>query len=54
MIRDEKRDADGAIAELLYRFPDYETIQEDVVLHAPAPAAGSSRRPIPPTPTSSA
>lgn len=38
-IRDETRD-NGAITELKYRFPDFATIQEDIVLHAP----GTSRR----------
>ncbi len=40
VIRDETRDANGAIVELRYRLADYETIQEDVILHAP----GTSRR----------
>ncbi len=40
VIRDEKRDADGAITELRYHLADYETIQEDSVLNAP----GTSRR----------
>lgn len=40
VIRDETRDADGAITGLRYRFADFEKIQEDVVLHAP----GTSRR----------
>lgn len=40
VIRDDTRDADGNLTGLRYRRADFETIQEDVVLHAP----GTSRR----------
>jgi hypothetical protein len=40
VIRDETRDADGAITALRYRLEDFETVQEDSALNAP----GTSRR----------
>ena len=47
VIRDETRDADGAISGLRYRFADYETIEVDSVLNAP----GTSRRDFTPADT---